>query len=126
MTNISLDLSNKIPNQTIEILQKITSVTEKLDIPIFLIGATARDFVLEYGYNLPKSAKTRDIDFGVAVRDWQEYAKLKQELIEKNDFSLDSKIEHRLIENSTQTRTDFVPFGEIESPPGQITISKQI
>lgn len=101
MTNISLDLSNKIPHQTVEILQKVTSVAKQLNIPIFLIGATARDLVLEYGYGLPKSKKTRDIDFGVAVSDWQEYEKLKQELVKADDFSLDSKAEHRLIENSS-------------------------
>ena len=121
MMNISLDLSNKIPNQTVEILQKVMSVTEKLNIPIFLIGATARDFVLEYGYNLPKSTKTRDIDFGVAVSNWQEYEKLKLELVNTGNFTLDLKAEHRLIENFSQTKIDFVPFGEIESPPGQIT-----
>ena len=121
MMNISLDLSNKIPKQTIEILQKVTSVAEKLNIPIFLIGATARDLVLEYGYKLPKSKKTRDIDFGVAVSDWQEYEKLKLEMVNTDNFSLDSKAEHRLIENSSQTEIDFVPFGEIELPRGQIT-----
>lgn len=125
MTNISLDLSNKIPNQTIEILRKVTNAVEKLDIPIFLIGATAREFVLQYGYNLPKTTLTRDIDFGVAVGDWQEYEKLKQELVKTGDFSLDSKADHRLIENSTQTKIDFVPFGKIESPPGQIIFQNE-
>lgn len=121
MINISLDLSNKIPKQTLETLQKVTSVAEKLNIPIFLIGATARDLVLVSGYNLPKSKKTRDIDFGVAVGNWQEFEKLKLEFVKSGNFSLDSKAEHRLIENSSQTKIDFVPFGEIESPPGQIT-----
>ncbi len=121
MTNISLDLSNKIPKQTVEILQKVTSVAEKLNIPIFLIGATARDLVLEYGYNLPKSKKTRDIDFAVTVSGWQEYEKLKLELVKTGNFTLDLEAEHRMIENSSQTKIDFVPFGEIELPPGQIT-----
>jgi len=125
MTNISLDLSNKIPNQTVEILQKVTNVAEKLHIPIFLIGATARDLVLEHGYGLPKSTTTRDIDFGVAVSDWQEYEKLKQKLVKTGNFSLDSKAEHRLIENSSQTKIDFVPFGKIESPSGQITFQNK-
>ncbi|CAN5582365.1 nucleotidyl transferase AbiEii/AbiGii toxin family protein [soil metagenome] len=120
MTNISLDLSNKIPRQTIEILRKVINIAEKLDIPIFLIGATAREFVLQYGYNLPKTTTTRDIDFGVAVSDWKEYEKLKQELIKTDNFSQDLKAEHRLIEKISQTKIDFVPFGEIESPPGQI------
>jgi len=113
-------LSNKIPNQTVEILQKVTIVAENLNIPIFLIGATARDLVLEHGYGLPKITTTRDIDFGVAVSDWQEYEKLKRELVKTDNFSLDSKAEHRLIENSSNTKIDFVPFGEIESSPGQI------
>jgi predicted nucleotidyltransferase len=121
MTNISLDLSNKIPNQTIEILQKVTQVTEKMDIPVLLIGATARDLVLEYGYGLPRSKATRDIDFGVAVHDWNEYQKLKIELVKTGDFNQDLQVEHRLTENHSQTIVDFVPFGEIESPPGQIT-----
>ncbi len=125
MTNISLDLSNKIPNQTIEILRKIIDTAEKLNIPIFLIGATAREFVLQYGYNLPKTAQTRDIDFGVAVSNWQEYEKLKQELVKTGGFSLDSKAEHRLTENSSQTKIDFVPFGKIESPPGEITFQNE-
>ena len=125
MTNISLDLSNKIPTQTVEILRRITKTVEKLDIPIFLIGATAREFVLQYGYSLPKTTLTRDIDFGVAIGKWQEYEKLKQELVKTGDFSLDSKAEHRLIENSTQTKIDFVPFGKIESPPGQITFQNE-
>ena len=125
MTNISLDLSNKIPTQTVEILRRTTKIVEKLDIPIFLIGATAREFVLQYGYGLPKTTFTRDIDFGVAIGKWQEYEKLKQELVKTGDFSLDSKTEHRLIENSTQTKIDFVPFGKIESPPGQITFQNE-
>lgn len=125
MMNISLDLSNKIPKQTIEILQKVTRVAEKLNIPIFLIGAAARDLVLISGYNLPKRTKTYDIDFGVAVSDWQEYEKLKLELVNTDNFSLDSKVEHRLIEKSSETEIDLVPFGEIESPTGQVTFQNK-
>lgn len=92
-----------------------------MEIPLLLIGATARDLVLEYGYGLPKSKATRDIDFGVAVRDWQEYQTLKLELVKTGEFTENLQIEHRLRENPSQTIVDFVPFGEIESPPGQIT-----
>lgn len=125
MTNISLDLSNKIPKQTIEILQKVKNISEKLNIPIFLIGATARELVLQYGYNLPKTTTTRDIDFGVAVNDWMEYEKLKQELIKTDNFLQDLKAEHRLIEKTSQTKIDFVPFGKIESPLGQIVFRNE-
>ena len=44
---------------------------------------------------------------------------------ETGNFSLDLKAEHRLTENSSNTKIDFVPFGEIESPPGQITFQNK-
>lgn len=125
MTNISLDLSNKIPHQTIEVLSKVTDVAEKLNIPVFLIGATAREIVLQYGYNLSKTTTTKDIDFGVAVSDWKEYERLKQELIKTHDFFQALEAEHRLIEKTLQTKIDLVPFGKIESPPGQLIFQNE-
>lgn len=120
MTNISLDLSNKVPNKTVEIIKSVQEVAEKLYIPVFLIGATARELVLQYGYGLPKSLATRDVDFGVAINSWADFEKLKAKLIQTNHFQPHPKIEHRLFETSTKTEVDIVPFGKIESPKGKI------
>lgn len=119
--NISLDLSNKIPQQTVKIIELVKTAADELNIPVFLVGATARDLVLQYGYNLPKSVATRDIDFAIAIENWAEYDKLKQTLIQKGNFQQDSKVEHRMFEVKTQAEIDIVPFGGIESPQGKIT-----
>lgn len=124
MTNISLDLSNKIPNEIIEIIKAVNNVADGLNISTFLIGATARDLVLEYGYGLPKSRATRDIDFGVAVGSWSEYDALKQTLIQTKRFHQDANVEHRIYEILTSTEIDIVPFGGIESPQSQIIWQK--
>lgn len=123
MTNTSLDLSNKLPAQTLETLRSIKAIADNLKIPVLLVGATARDLILQYGYEI-QGRFTRDIDFGVAVHSWEEYGKLKAKLVEEK-FTLDSKIEHRFIEISTKTPIDFVPFGGIESPRGKITLQNE-
>lgn len=120
MTNISLDLSNKVSIQTTEIIKTVKASADKLNISIFLVGATARDLVMYHGYSLPKSSATRDIDFGVAIENWSEYDKLKNDLIEIKDFKQDQAKEHRLIEPSSKTEIDIIPFGRIESSTSKV------
>jgi predicted nucleotidyltransferase len=121
MTNISLDLSNKLPTQTVEILKSINQIASELEIPILMIGATARDLVLHYAYNVRAMRATKDTDFAVMIENWTKYENLKSKLIESANFTPVKNIEHRLKENSTKTLIDIVPFGEIELPKGQIT-----
>lgn len=121
MMNISHDLSNKLPTQIVEILRIISQIADELEIPILMIGATARDLVLHYAYNVRKMRATKDIDFAVMVENWAKYENLKSKLIESDDFAPVKNIEHRLKENSTETFIDIVPFGEIEFPKDKIT-----
>ena len=119
MTNILLDLSNKLPPQIIETLRLIKAIADELDIPILLIGATARELVLHYGYGIQGRA-TLDIDFGVAIGSWNDFAQLKSALNEKANFAIDSQREHRLKTSLTEIIIDLIPFGDIESPRGKI------
>ncbi len=121
MTNISLDLSNKLPTQTVEILKSISQIASELEIPILMIGATARDLVLYYAYNVRAMRATKDIDFAVMIENWAKYENLKSKLIESANFASVRNIEHRLKENLTETLIDIIPFGEIELPKGKIT-----
>ena len=120
MTNISLNLSNKLPVQIIETLQLIKNIADDLNISLFLVGATARDLILQHAYNFQPNRATKDIDFGVIVSSWNDFAKLKTVLSEKGNFKIDSQREHRLQEASTETIIDLIPFGDIESPNGKI------
>jgi len=46
----------------------VFGASTELDIPAFIVGATARDLIFEYVYEADIQGATEDVDFGVAVR----------------------------------------------------------
>ncbi len=71
-----LDLSGKIDEPTVRLYEVLTAVTSSLGIPFFLVGATARDTILEHGFGIQGSRATKDVDIGVRVSGWDEFSKL--------------------------------------------------
>lgn len=119
MTNTLLDLSGKMPNEISEIVELIALEAEKLDIPVFVVGATARDIILEHEHNIKPKRSTTDIDFAVAVETWEQYGHLKKALLDtKNVEFIKDTLNFR--KKSSGILIDIVPFGGVESPPGQI------
>lgn len=92
-----IDLSGKIDSTIVEILQAISKVAESLNTPFFVVGATVRDIILQYGYGIPTKRATQDIDFGVQVSDWEQYRHLRQGLISTGKFTSDKKKAQRLL-----------------------------
>jgi predicted nucleotidyltransferase len=101
-----------------ELCSAVAVVAERLDIPFFLVGATARDLILENQNRSGAWRKTKDVDFGVRVRSWTEYAKLRQGLIDTGRFAPDSAVQRLLF---ASVPVDFVPFGGVADVDGQIT-----
>lgn len=58
--------------------------------------AFARDLILEYVYQVKIRRWTEGIDFGVAVRNWDEFENLKKSLVATSKFKEDKRIEHRI------------------------------
>jgi predicted nucleotidyltransferase len=112
-----LDLREKLPANLIEMLRAVSSVSQELGISYFVIGATARDLILNCGYDIEVRRATRDVDIGVAVRSWSEYEQLRKALTDSGKF-INTNIEQRLIWVENRITLDLVPFGEIESPKG--------
>lgn len=106
------------------LVRALDRVTKKLDIPYFIIGATARDILMEHVYALETTRATRDVDFAVAVSTWEAFDRLKTELIATAEF-VASENAHRLTfgEDVGGYPLDLVPFdgverdGEIAWPP---------
>ena len=48
MNDTLLILQKQLPENTIEILRSVKTVADSLGIPSFIVGATARDIILEY------------------------------------------------------------------------------
>ena len=102
----------------------LDDVARKMDITYFVIGATARDILLEHVYGLATNRATRDIDFAVAVSCWDEFERLKNELVATGAFVSGANA-HRLMFGAGPGAypLDLVPFdgvendGEIAWPP---------
>ena len=107
-----LDISKKIDPFTLEILSVITDVSKKLNIAFFVIGATARDIILEYVYNIRSYRITNDIDFGINVRTWADFYLLVNELLNKGFYKLNGT--HKFGYKGLPG-IDIIPFGVIAS-----------
>jgi predicted nucleotidyltransferase len=119
MKNISLDLSGKISELYVDILQEIATVTKALRIPFFVIGATARDIILQIAHDINTTRATVDIDIGVMVAGWNRYTKLKEELIKSAKFKPSKQMPRLGYEDNFAV--DIIPFGAIEDNGNLIT-----
>jgi predicted nucleotidyltransferase len=108
----------------IMLIRTLDQVAMQLGIPYFVIGATARDILIEHVHGLETTRATRDIDFAVAVSSWEAFDRLKEQLIETGEFQSGGQ-SHRLTfgEGKGAYPLDLVPFegverhGEIAWPP---------
>lgn len=118
MTNISYNLSGKIDPILVNILRIINQEATSRGMLFFVVGASARDIVLNHCHALWSGRATRDLDIGVDVAGWDEFQQLSDALIATGKF-IASREPHRLIYNGFPV--DIVPYGSV-SPDNQ-TIS---
>ena len=120
---ISLDVTNRLPEGLVEVYGRIQRVAIALDIPLLIIGATARDIILVHGYNAAIERGTRDVDFGLEVPSWEHYQKMRDALIESG-FTAHPKKTHQLSTTDSDGLSweiDLIPFGGVSDAHGQIT-----
>jgi hypothetical protein len=111
MRRISFDLSGKIDPLTVAALSALKSVADYCDSPFFMIGASARDFILKHCYGIEPRRLTTDIDLGVQVADWAHFHKLTGALMATGKFLPDPSQKQRYHYGSVLI--DLVPFGPI-------------
>ncbi len=87
MSNTSLDLSNKLPPEQVDVIRQVVCAAESQGLRLFIIGAQARDLLLQYVYDLSVHRATNDIDFGIIVESWNEFTRLRDNLIVDKDFN---------------------------------------
>lgn len=97
----------------------VLEAAERLELPTMLVGATARDVLLEEAYGVPTGRMTNDIDMAVSVRSWKDFEKLKRSLIATGCFAESPRERQRLHYAEPQGKEplwiDIIPFGEIET-----------
>ena len=112
-------MSGKIEPHLVELFRAIENVTVVNQICYFVVGATARDIILHYGYDMPIKRATVDTDLGVEVSSWREFETLRKALTATRRFET-TRIPHRLLFEKN-LRLDIVPFGPLERSDKKIT-----
>lgn len=102
----------------VKLLSHVNSAARALALPYFVGGAFARDLLLSHvhGFDLPRP--TRDVDIGIAVRGWEDFDRVKEQLTGTHHFLAVKGITHRLLfKAAPETRgiyLDIVPFAGVE------------
>lgn len=120
MSNISLDLSNRLPVEQVNIVREVVNTSESRGLRPFIVGAKVRDLLLRYAYDLPVYRVTNDIDFAIVVESWEEFTKLRNDLIGNKNFKPDPAMRQRMV-HENGLFIDLVPFGGLEEVSGQIS-----
>ncbi|MGO3181269.1 MAG: nucleotidyl transferase AbiEii/AbiGii toxin family protein [Aequorivita sp.] len=93
------------------ILLELTGYFKEARISFFVIGATARDIIMEL-HDAQSGRLTYDLDIAITVNDWEQWLKVEQELLKLENFTKDKDQKQRFI-YKCKFQLDIVPFGEI-------------
>lgn len=121
---LSIPASRPLDPSAWEIIRAVTGAAGDRGVGYMIIGAMARDIVMQHVYDIPSGRRTRDVDFAVAVDSWDSFETLKQALVALGDFSIDNVAIHRLYYRQTELGRgyplDLIPFGAIETAGHQL------
>ncbi len=103
----------KIDQQQLEVISDIDIITKKFSVPYLLIGAVARDLIVD-ALGIGRPRLTYDIDLAVLINGWEEYERLAEIVLESGRFRQDNVPKHRFIHLAANVPVDIIPFGPIE------------
>ncbi|RJQ65649.1 MAG: hypothetical protein C4519_27600 [Desulfobacteraceae bacterium] len=123
MTTISHNLIGMIDEKTVAILSEIDTIVRDLKFAFFIVGATARDILLQHAHGIHPSRATLDVDIGVFVSDWNQFQNLQEALVRTGKFSSTRQAQRLLFDH--ERPLDIIPFGGVAEendsifwPPG--------
>ncbi len=111
---LSVRSDRPIQPAALTVIRAVDKVTKELGLAYFVAGAMARDILLTHVFDLTVHRATRDVDFAVAVKDWDQFEAIKARLVEDFQFVRDKAMTHRL--HGSGYPVDIIPFGGVEAP----------
>ena len=103
---------------TLVVLTILHQIAKKQKASYFIIGATARDILMTHIFGIHAGRATRDVDFAIALENWNQFDIVKQAFVDSGDFQQAGGGAHRLYyrhrEFGTAYPMDLLPFGVIE------------
>ena len=74
--------SEKIGNPfLIDLLKKLVTCFAGLDLPFYVIGATARDIIMRQLIDTASQRKTQDLDIAIAIPNWEKFEEVSTTLL---------------------------------------------
>jgi predicted nucleotidyltransferase len=120
----SIPLSSPVDPSVVAVLRSIDPIARATHCDYFVAGATARDLILVNVHGLQPGRATRDIDFGIAVESWDQFARLKEGLVATGAFESDRRMLQRLIYSENlgefSIPVDLIPFRGVASADSAI------
>lgn len=117
MTPRSIRADRPIDDVTIDILRAVAEEAQAEQVDYMLVGATARDILLTHVFGLAARRATYDVDFAIAVKDWDQFDALRARFIARGTFIPGGQARQRLYYKGDQGdlnyHLDLVPFGQI-------------
>ena len=92
--------------------KKLTDSFQSIGSDFYVIGATARDIILSGIHKQASARRTADLDIAIAIKDWDKFNKISEELCKMEGFTKDYKLTQRFKYQNVYD-IDIVPFGEI-------------
>lgn len=103
--------SEKIGNPLlVELLRKLIDSFNKMDREFYVIGATARDIIMQQLLDTASSRRTKDLDIAIAIPDWDTFEQVKQSLI-ADGFEKSRDMQQRFYYGEYEL--DIVPYGVV-------------
>jgi predicted nucleotidyltransferase len=101
-----------------KLLNELIPVFQKLEIKFFVIGATARDIIMEL-HGEKSGRRTQDIDIAIAIDKWSAFSTIEKEITNLSDFKKDPKQQQRFL-YLNDFHLDIVPYGRITTAEDKI------
>lgn len=118
-SNPLFKLSRPPSEDVLRVVRELNKIANRLAIPFFLAGASARDIVLVNLWGQAPGRATVDLDFAFAVNGWAEFEELREALVATGRFAREPHKEQRLMytdpEKEFQLPVDFIPFRGVAS-----------
>ena len=103
--------SEKIDNPLlVKLLRRLADSFSKMDREFYVIGATARDIIMQQLLETESRRRTKDLDIAIAIPDWDTFEQVKQSLI-ADDFEKSRDMQQRFFYEEYEL--DIVPYGVV-------------
>lgn len=106
------DLQNDLLAET---LQALFHCYNQLQLPLYVVGASARDIALRLLNVANTPRRTLDLDVAVGLHDWEQYEELSQVLLQNHFTKAQEKqrFYYLGVDGKNKFEVDIVPFGTI-------------